>query len=293
MRTPSVLRAFRILRVIIIPFIVGISVSGCEDDAVKNRLIFKFKFDPEQVRLNNFGRPSTVPDGNAAQTPSFNTISAHYIELVPDATTPLGEGLIVYQSDTTLEGGENAIDFSKSVVVPEGEEFISVPIDADLAGTYKYIRVSLSYQNYDIALLLNGFQTGATLASFVGYNTFISTFTIKEEELTVNANKKQGFWAFESQVGVVSGQAPEGATTVPNPLAATSPIPAGSCVVTGEFATPFTIAGNESSDIQITLSVSINKSFEWKEVLVDGAFDPSIGEKVVDMGLRGLIPIVE
>src|SRR5690348_7048706 len=99
MNTPIALRAVRILRVIMIPVIVAISVSGCEEDAVKNRLIFKFKFDPEQARLNNFGRPSTIPEGNAAQTPSFNTMSAHYIELVPDATTPLGEGVIVYQSD--------------------------------------------------------------------------------------------------------------------------------------------------------------------------------------------------
>jgi hypothetical protein len=38
------------------------------------------------------------------------------------------------------------------------------------------------------------------------------------------------------------------------------------------------------------LSLSINKSFEWHEVLSDGKYEPSIGENVVDMGLRGLIP---
>jgi hypothetical protein len=35
---------------------------------------------------------------------------------------------------------------------------------------------------------------------------------------------------------------------------------------------------------------SINKSFEWSEVTADGKYEPSIGENVVDMGLRGLIP---
>src|SRR6218665_158755 len=45
------------------------------------RLIFKFKFDSTQVRLDNFGNPSTIPSGNAAQSPHFNLMSQHYVEL--------------------------------------------------------------------------------------------------------------------------------------------------------------------------------------------------------------------
>jgi hypothetical protein len=40
----------------------------------------------------------------------------------------------------------------------------------------------------------------------------------------------------------------------------------------------------------VQLSLSINNSFEWSEVNADGKFEPSAGENVVDMGLRGLIP---
>jgi len=40
------------------------------------------------------------------------------------------------------------------------------------------------------------------------------------------------------------------------------------------------------------LSFSINNSFEWTEVNPDGKFEPEIGEQVVDMGLRGLIPSI-
>ena len=87
-----------------------------------------------------------------------------------------------------------------------------------------------------------------------------------------------------------SGQAPEGATTVPNPLFSTSPIPQGSCVVTGKFSNNMIITGNEESDVVVELSLSINHSFEWTEVTSDGKYEPSIGEQVVDMGLRGLIP---
>ena len=93
------------------------------------------------------------------------------------------------------------------------------------------------------------------------------------------------------------GQAPQ--TTVVNPNSANSPIPAGSCLVTGEFVTtsnqtvgaPFVITGNETQDIIITVSLSTNKSFEWKELTFDGLFQPEIGETVVDMGLRGLKPM--
>jgi hypothetical protein len=41
------------------------------------------------------------------------------------------------------------------------------------------------------------------------------------------------------------------------------------------------------------LSLSINKSFEWIEVTADGKFEPLAGEAVVDMGLRGLEPIIK
>ena len=54
------------------------------------RLIFKFKFDSMQVRLNAFGQPSIVPAGNAALSPIFNKMGAHYIELAQNAFTQLG-----------------------------------------------------------------------------------------------------------------------------------------------------------------------------------------------------------
>ena len=41
------------------------------------KLIFKFKFDSTQVRLNAFGTPTTVAAGNGAQCPRFNGMSAH------------------------------------------------------------------------------------------------------------------------------------------------------------------------------------------------------------------------
>jgi hypothetical protein len=79
---------------------------------------------------------------------------------------------------------------------------------------------------------------------------------------------------------------------VPNPISSTSPVPAGSCVVTGSFDTPFTITGNETQDINCTMSLSTNKSFEWYDANQDGKYEPTAGDYPTDMGLRGLKPII-
>jgi hypothetical protein len=116
-------------------------------------LIIKLKFDPTQERLGNLGQPVTVVSGIAAQSPSVNKMSAHYIEFTPTAFALLGEGEILF--DDVL-----------------------------------------------------------------------------------------------------------------------------------------TITGDETEDIIVTLSFSTNNSFEWTEVNADGKYEPSSGEVLANMGLRGLIPIV-
>jgi hypothetical protein len=257
------------------------------------RLYFTFKFDSTQVRLNNLGQPSVIPAGHAAQSPIFRKMSAHYIEMTPEALTGLGQGLILYHAPETNIGGETAIDFDKSKPVGNGEEFFSIPLSQVSTGTYKYLRVSLAYQNYDIHFKYDTFNLQGTIASFIGYNTYIRTHKPKNIEVAVNANKKQGYWAFETVGQILQGQSPAGATTVPNPIFATSPVPQGSCVVTGAFSSPLVIQGNETKDIHIEVSLSVNKSFEWKDVnSPDGIYEPGAGDTVVDMGIRGLIPYV-
>ena len=279
-------------------FLILVSVFSffsCEDsDGVSEEphLIVKFQFDPNQVRLNNLGQPATIPTGHAAQSPDFSKISAHYFELAPTAYTQLTEGTVLYHADETTQGGSVAIDFSKAVVVGEGEAFLRIPLSQVAQGNYEYVRVSLAFQEYNISIRNNGADYQGKLASFVGYNNYITTHSIGNNSFPVNGNRLQGYWAFALNdfPYATSGQAPAGATTVPNPIAATSPIPSGSCVVTGKFDQNLIINGNETRDVVITLSLSSNNSFEWQEVTSDGKYEPSIGENVVDMGLRGLIP---
>ncbi|WP_114905176.1 hypothetical protein [Kordia sp. SMS9] len=262
----------------------------CPPEATTNNLIIKFKFDPTQERLNNLGQPEAIPAGNAAQSSTFARMSANYIEFAPTATTLLGEGEIIYNGTETTEGGEVAINFQAAQFAGNDAVFVTIPMNQVAAGTYNWVRVSLAYQEGSINLLQNGDDITGTLASFVGYNSYITSFDVNGSTFNINENKLQGFWAFEALGFTTQGQAPAGATTVPNPLFDSSPVPQGSCVVTGQFTNAFTITGNETQDVEVTLSFSVNNSFEWTEINADGKYEPSIGEQPVDMGLRGLIP---
>ena len=267
------------------------------------KLIFRFKFDSTQARLNNFGTPAAMDAANAGQSPRFNGMSAHYIEMAQNDFTQIGAGAVLYKAEETDCGGSKAIVFCKSVVCKDGDIFFSIPLSQVAAGSYKWLRVSLAYQNYDIKIKTNSSGTiDGTLASFVGYNTYVSKYKMKNTVMTptlnTGSNKLQGYWGFYTKIYTTEfrseGQAPQTTVVNPNP---NSQIPAGSCLVTGEFfnngtsaTQPLVISGTETQDIIITVSLSTNKSFEWKESTKDGLFQPDIGETVVDMGLRGMIP---
>ena len=235
-------------------------------------------------------------------------MSGHYVEFAPTAWTLPGQGQVVYHAPETTAGGLIAIDHSQSVNVGEGGTFLNIPLSSLAPGTYPWLRVSLAYQNYDInfrydasAFGLGMLDLTGTIASFIGYNTYISSFTIDQQSLTVNDDRAQGFWAFEVHPlpapaitpAPFSGQAP-GATTVPNPLFNSSPIAPNSCLVTGEFPTPLVITGSETEDVVIIVSLSTDRSFEWIDN-GDGIFEPGApaNDVVVDMGVRGMIPTVQ
>ncbi len=281
------------------------------------RLIFKFKFDSTQARLDAFGNVlTTLPSGHSAYSPKFNQMAAHYIELAPTDFDSLGKGVVLYHAPETAAGGTTAIQFSKSVVVRENVIFYSIPLSQVTAGTYKWLRLSLSYQNYDIPYKANaipGNHIGlGTVASFLGYKTYVTKYKIKDQDYVPsanvggpNVNHPQGYWGFETNIPgygywKADGQAPSGSTTVVNPNFANSPIPAGSCVVTAQFTNMsssnqvLTITGTETQDIIVTVSLSTNKSFEFVDPNADGYYQPeNLNEWPVDMGIRGMIPKVQ
>ncbi|MFT3949020.1 MAG: hypothetical protein QM763_18795 [Agriterribacter sp.] len=285
-----------------------ISCTKEDEAAVEPKLIFRFRFDSTQQRLDNTGQPSTLPDEHGAQSPVMNKMSAHYIELVPSNTTALDDGAIIYKADETTLGGDTAIYFDKSVPAGNNEVFYAISLKDVTPGEYEWLRVSLAYQNYTIQYHVDTTigdtlhidqDFSGTLASFIGYNTYITSYQINSQVISVNENHKQGYWGFESnisyggfsKVDTLFGQT--AATTVVNPIYTTSPVPAGSSVVTGAFAGgKLTITGKETKNIIIEVAVSTNKSFEWQEVVKNGKWEPAKGETVVDMGVRGIIPTV-
>ena len=290
---------------------IGISTfSACKKNTEppivnEPKLIFKFKFDSAQERLGSNGQPTSVGVGNAAQSPAFNLMSAHYIELSPNANTVFGAGKVLYHApEKTMPNNDKAIDFAQNKAVGNGETFFTLPLK-EAIGNFAYLRLSLAYQNYDVQFRVTvnnqtTDQTG-TIASFIGYRTYIESVKVKNQTLAVNDAKLQGFWAFENPLtnSIQSGQSPAGATTVPNPLFATSPVPAGSCVVTGTFLnsnalpTPLVITGQEGKDIVIEVSLSTNNSFEWTDGNSNGKWEPLLNENVVDMGIRGMKAFVK
>ena len=287
------MKAIKILTLLV--FVLALSCSDDKDDLPLSdtpNLIIILKFDPTQERMGNLGQPVSVATGNAAQSPSINKMSANYIEFALTGTTALGTGEIIYEGEGTSLGGALAIDFQNALFAGDNDTFLTIPLSQISEGNYEWVRVSLAYQEGGIDLLVNGQDTTGTLGSFIGYNSYITSFDLNGNTFDINENKAQGFWAFEALGFTTQGQAPEGTTTVPNPLFNSSPIPQGSCVVTGEFENGFQITGNETQDVVVTLSFSINNSFEWTEVNTDGKYEPEAGEQVVDMGLRGLIPMV-
>ena len=217
----------------------------------------------------------------------------------------MGSGAVLYRAAETSIGGNKAIDFEQSFLAGNNEVFYSMPLKDIRPGDYEWLRISLAYQNFDVRFyvdtVINGItikqQFPGTLAGFIGFNTYIQSLKIKNQSVAVNANKKQGFWGFETALSyngifypyTTTGPAPEGSTTVVNPIFATSPIPQGSCVVTAPFSSgKLTITGKETKDIVVEVSLSTNKSFEWQEVVHDNLWEPAKGENVVDMGIRGM-----
>ncbi len=286
-------------------FIVGF--TSCKKDDASAKLRVQFAFNPTQERLDNFGQPTSgLPIGHAAQVPDFHGMSAHFIEFAPNNLTPYGGGEEIYKGAEVTAPNGTAIDFNSAIVSDEGVAWLEIPLNEIAPGSYDNVRVSVAYQNYDVnfdiinlPLGIPDLQNqGGTVASFLGFNTYIQDVTPRNTALTVNDGKEQGYWAFETALTgiaepynrVIEGEAPEGATTVVNPFP--TPIPAGSCVVGGAFIDPLVITGTETEDITLTLSFSINNSFEWIDSNGNGRWDVDgsnfSAEQVVDMGLRGL-----
>jgi hypothetical protein len=282
---------------------------GRKEEIPNPMLRIQIKTDADLERLDSKGQIATVKTGNAAQTPLVKNLSAGYIEFFQDAKMPVGKGFIAYQMEETRLGGEDAFDFSKCKIIKDGGVFIEVPLKNMAKGTYQWVRASMAYQNSDLFFnLMNVPNLGdlqderGTIATFNSFNTFIKKHKIREKEETINANRKFGYWAFETALDrgfsqhnmFKNGQAVGTSSVNPNFLLA--PVPISSGIMTGAFAAPLTVTGSELHDITVTLVLSTNQSFEWVDAHKNGKWDIDvqnlIAEPVIDASFRNLKAVV-
>ncbi len=274
------------------PLCVLLLLGACsQGDAVDGPMLRAIlDVDPNGERLDNFGQPAPAPPtGHAAQSPDFIGFAGHAVELVATDTTPLGGGVEIFDRPHRNGG----IDFDQLPLVAPGEEFFAVPIQNVAPGNYPYLRLAATYQRFGVTghEVFMGIPVTAAIevAAFVDDETWIETYELGDETVEVHGLRQQGYYgAWSSYTGVIEGQAPVGATTVPNPLDATSPIPVGSCIITGVLDTPLSISGDETEDIVLHFTLTTNQSFEWVDANGDGLWQP-LSEQVVDMGIRGLV----
>lgn len=282
------------------------------------KLILRYKFDSTQQRLNSKGEPSSLAAENAAQSPVINSMAVHYIELCPDASTPLGKGSVIYRGAETDIGGARAIDYAQAAFFGNYEVFFAIPLKDIPAGEYEWLRLEPVGMNCSVLCHVDTTVTITTdtssntieidqylpgrIMGFTGYNTYIRDLQFQTGLLTIEGNRRQGFWGFEttisgegfSEVHTDSARSPDGRTTVVNPLYATSPVPVGSGVITAAFVPgKLVITGKETENIIVEVSLSTNRSFEWTEIVGNGKWDPLKGEPVADMGIRGMIPVIK
>lgn len=302
----------------IIMYAFTVSCTKIDNGEVSEaKLIFRYRFDSTQQRLNSMGVPSSLASGYAAQSPTVKRMGVHYVELSPDVNTPFGQGEVLFRGPETNTGGESAIDFDQASYFRNHEVFFAIPLQDIPPGEYEWLRIEPTGMDFSvnchidttftiindtsqIVKVIDQDQAGI-LASFIGYDTYINTLTLNSQTLTVDSNRKQGFWAFEttisgegfSEIYTSTGQSFPGGTTVVNPIHDSSPVPEGSGVITAAFAPgKLVITGNETENIIVEVALSTNQSFEWKEIIANGKWDPWKSEPVVDMGIRGMIPLI-
>ena len=268
---------------------------------------FQSEADPDGIRLDRDGNASTIASGDIGITPdSISNIGIHYMELVPDAGTAYKNGIIIYRSAETFEGGEIAIDFDSLLFVAPGTAIFNANLRKIPPGTYSYIRASVACISYDMQIDLDDIpgvdeanDVPSTFYSFLGYRTYIRI--IQGDSLTqeVNANRALGFWLLETKHPgsawnkIFQSQVNSNQVTVVNELSGTAPIPNTTGVITGRFEEPLVITGEEPDDLYITLTFSVNDVLEVEDSNGDGNLDINyqfdvLSEVLKDHGLRSL-----
>lgn len=280
--------------------------SSCHKD-VKDftYLNFSIAFDPMQDRLDNQGNPAPLAAGHGAQSPDMENVRIQYIEFVPDANTAYKDGEQLFKANQYNFGGTYAIYFDSTLDAVPGGRFYSLNLKRLPAGTYRYVRVHVSWQHCMVQYDLNNVPGTGTLSDLsgdlactLGDASYYGMFAVGDSSLPVNAVLYPGVWKLSavlpdpSMSRIIGGQCPPGNITEVNPLYASSPVPPQTNIVTAAFDDPLVLADDETRNLNVTLTLSVNQSIEWDDSNGNGAWDVdytgSSTEPLVDVGIRGM-----
>lgn len=278
---------------------------GCEfpentwpSSSTGNPLIFRFRTDSTLPRLNAAGALSPLAPGNGGQSPLAFSLAAEYIELMPEANTLPGQGVLLYAAPQSSCGGSAATNYCKLRLVQDSAVLCAVDLHAIPPGTYKWIRVAVASAAYTIRSRTN--STGNILGDFSAFyaeQCYLTKIRMSNTVLTpslgASGNKSRGYYVFGQNVfgQYLAFDAYAPSTTVVNGNTAqadTRFMYAEFTNASGTAANPLQISGTENSKHEIELIFGSKACFEWKEVTKDGIFQPEIGEFVLDFGFRNL-----
>lgn len=314
--------------------------TACTKGTNERYLILKFQFTDTLPSYNDTGGIYTdfqrQIDGVEGLTPLFNKISAHQIILLRDSSLASEPGLYYEGEESFTRRGFDSmgIDYSNATFVKEGENFLTIPLSTIKPGSYEYLKVEFSYQNVNIPFkldtLVQSFRDpitqvqypgayfngvyAANIASFLGYNTFISNgYSINSYFQKMDSQYlSRGFYAFETQLGSNGINYPAWTETRRSNVAAVNmlhkyqpnidkytytiaPIHTSKYNKNGDFIvtqTPLVITGAETESVIINCQLSTYKCFEWQERNGNKIWEPFKGEPIHKVGFRGMKPIV-
>jgi len=306
--------------------LLALLFASCTKVGVGERyLIIKFKFNDTLPRMNDAGNiiGDSIGFGNAAVTPKFNSISVNFLALFANDSSKYADANPIY---TAAIKDSTAFNFSQYKIVSEGETFYEIPLSSIKAGTYKWLGAGLAYSNMDVPFRIdyvfnnnayNSSYTG-TVATLLGASTYVDSMKIKDNYTYKKSNQPQGFWAFESRFGfggfldsifTRNDYVATNGTTVVNPLFGNTIIPNfktygittgkiynNRAYKNGEFKleeSPLVITGLETESIILELNLSTKNSFIWKDDNNNKMWEPFKGEPIIDMGFRGMRPIIK
>lgn len=257
------------------------------------QLLFRLHLD------SNLASPYILQPGHAAQSPTVLALALEQIELLSEASTLAGKGVMLYTAPQTSCAGAQyylPTNYCKLHLIGDSEIVFSLALNAVPPGTYKWLRLSVAYSEMKIVSRSTSSGNGpSTFAGFYGESVYLTKIKTQNSVLfpKTTVPKQRRYYMFYQEVFgqalQLEGYAPRQSIFNENPMPTyNNNIYVEFTDLSGNTAKPLLVTGNETTNLEVQLIFGTDKLFEWQEKTADGIFQPEIGETVYDFGFRNL-----